>query len=167
MTTALILLASLSLVTMGCCAFLLLQKSRSSKTPSPTATSMPPMPLADPMVQMMQMLTRTMAEESTRNKEFLEKMILGPPQIQTSTPSTPSLDEVPTTYDYDSTPLPPGIEAVISRELEEDQQDRLQTERAVLQARLAELQAQEMSNQAHDSSPGPWSQTQDESENQN
>ena len=165
MTTALILLASLSLTTMGFCVFLLLGKNRSSKNPSPTPTSMPPMPSADPMTQIVQMMTRMMEQTAKENRSLMETLMLG--REQPSTNSTTLLPEQPTTYEYDSTPLSPGIENVLAREMEEDQDAALMRERAVLQQRLAELQAEEMSkmaqNGSEDSLPGPWSQTQGES----
>jgi hypothetical protein len=160
MILALILLASLSLTTTGCCTYLLLRKSPSSTTPSPTPFSTLPTLSVDPMLEAMKMIQTT----TTRSQELLELMIVGPKtETSTSPTSVPSLNEELTSYDYDSTPLSPGIEGVISRELEEDQQDRLMTERRVLQTRLAELQEEENRRLAQtgaaDGSPGPWSQT--------
>ncbi len=166
MTTALILLASLSLMTMGFCAYLLLAKSPSSKNPSPTPTSMPPMPSADPMVQMMQMMTRMMETSQKENRELLEMVMFGK-EMPPSTNSTTFSTEQPEIFDPDSTPLSPGIESVLEREMEEEREDRSRTERAVLQQRLAELQAEELQrmaqNGSEDSLPGPWLQTPDES----
>lgn len=163
MIWALIPMGFLLLVTMGFCIYLLRRESPSSRTPSPIPTLTPSTPSENPMLEAMRMLKET----TTRNQDLLEQMILGPKtETSTSTPSTTLSNEEPPIYDYDSTPLSPGIEAVISRELEEDQQDRLMTERRVLQARMAELQSElnrnAAQNGAADSSPGPWSQTPEE-----
>jgi len=168
MTLALILLASLYVMTTAVFTYLLLRESRSSKNPSPTPISMPPMPSEDPTLTMVRMMTTTMQNMAKENRELMETLMLG--RTQTSQPaSSMSLPEEPTSYDYDSTPLSPGIEAVISRELEEDQQEVFLKERAALQLRLAELQAEEMSKLAQegaaDSLPGPWMAQAAESEN--
>jgi hypothetical protein len=169
MTMALILPASLWLATMVLLVFGPHLRSRLLKTPSPTPTSLPPMPKEEPMVQMMQMMTRMMETSQRENRELLEMVMFGK-EMPPSTNSTISSPEQPSTYDPESTPLSPGIEAVISREMEEDQEDRSRTERAALQQRLAELQAEELSrmaqNGSEDSLPGPWSRTPEESDTQ-
>jgi hypothetical protein len=107
-----------------------------------------------------------MVEVMTRMMTMMETLMVGRPE-QTQPPSIPFSGEEPTSFDYDSTPLSPGIEAVISRELEEDQQEVLMKERAALQKRMAELQAEELHQMAQngsaDSSPGPWLVPPDES----
>jgi hypothetical protein len=81
----------------------------------------------------------------------------------------PTFGEMQTTFDYDSTPLSPGIEAVLEREAEETEEGRLLRERAVFQERLAELQAEELRRQSQngsaDSSPGPWSGSEEQFDN--
>jgi hypothetical protein len=59
----------------------------------------------------------------------------------TGQPETlPTWNERPSEYDYDSTPLSPGIEAVGAREEAEKEQERLLREREELQRSLIEKQ---------------------------
>jgi hypothetical protein len=150
-TAALILGAFLFLTMTAILGFLLLWRNLSSRTPSPTPTSTPEKPDSSeaPMVEVMKMMTK-----------LVETMVVGrePTESQISQISLP---EMPTTFDYDSTPLSPGIEAQMEREMAENEEAVLLKERAVWQKRLAELQAEEMTRQAQngseDSLPGPWS----------
>jgi hypothetical protein len=160
-TAALILGVCLFLMTMAILGFLLLWQSRSSSSPSPTPTSTPEKPASsdDPMLKVMEMMMKMM-----------ETMVVGrEPTPAPGPPSPTSYPEMPTTFDYDSTPLSPGIEAVLGREEEEDQQVVLLRERAALQARMAELQVEEMRrmerNGSEDSLPGPWSGRPEQSQN--
>jgi hypothetical protein len=81
-----------------------------------------------------------------------------------------SSTKLPTTFDYDSTPLSPGIEAVMSREAEEDLQEALMRERAEYQQRIMELERENLARldrqEVEDSSPGPWSAPEESSESQ-
>lgn len=166
MRTALILLGCLSLMTTASCIFLFLRRNPLSKTPSPTPTSMPPMPLEDPMVRVVQMMTRTMEATAKENRDLMETLLLG--REQPLTPSTTLSLPEQREYDFEQTPLSPGIESVLQREMEETEEDRSRTERAALQKRLAELQAEELQRMARngsaDSLPGPWSATPDGSD---
>ncbi len=169
MTTdqVLILLASLLLIAMVALFYLLLKGSRLLTRDSPTVTSTQPTP-SDPLVEMMKLMTTMMREEGKENRSLMELMMLGRPVTETETESSTFSKPQPMEFDYDSTPLSPGIEAVMERELEEDQQEVLMRERIALQERMRELQAEEMRLKGHvesaDSSPGPWSEPEARSE---
>lgn len=156
--TALILMASLLLVLTASVGYLLLRPSPSSTTPSPTPTSTPPTP-SDPLLEMTKMMMMTMAKESAENRKLMETMMLGREQPPTEPQLSTFSNEPPMAYDPDSTPLAPGIEAILAREVEEDEQLRLMKERAALQARMQELilQQEKLEREPEDSLPGPWS----------
>ncbi len=157
-----ILLGPLCVLLMAALLFLLLRRSPSLTTPSPTPTSTPPTP-SDPVITMMMKTMEMMEKEATENRRLVEILTLGrPPEslAPTETSSTSSIEQ-PGVYDPDSTPLSLGIEAILDREREEDEQLRLMRERAALQEKLraTTLEWQRLTDQSasEDSSPGPWS----------
>jgi hypothetical protein len=164
---ALILLVSLLLIAMVALFCLLLKRSHLLTRDSPTATSTQPTP-SDPLVEMMKMMTTMMREENKETRSLMELMMLGRPVPESQETLSTFSKPLPMEFDYDSTPLSPGIEAVMERELEEDQQEVLMRERIALQERMRELQAEEMRLKGHvesaDSSPGPWSEPEGRSE---
>lgn len=106
-----------------------------------------------------------MAKMATDFSETMRQMALDltqgrESQQPTTTPETwPTLNEKQIEYDYDSTPLSTGIEAVLEREdqeIQETEQRRLMRERAELQAQLVETQSEMDRLGLEDSSPGPW-----------
>lgn len=160
--TVSILGASLFVVTMVLFVCLFQLRNHLSTTPSPTPTSTPSTP-SDPLLELTRMMMTTMQKESTENRRLVEVMMLGR-EIQPgplALPSSTNSIEVPSLYDPDSTALAPGIEAILAREVEEDEQLRLMKERAALQERLKELtliqERQTNRDESEDSSPGPWS----------
>ena len=110
---------------------------------------------------MAKMMMTMASQQMTQVTKLMETMMVGRPE-QTQPPSIPFSGEEPTSFDYDSTPLSPGIEAVLSREVEEDQLEASLKERAVLQGRMREIledQERQMDQSTLDDfSPGPWSQ---------
>ena len=77
-------------------------------------------------------------------RELASELTLGRESQQTNgTQETPPIwNEKQIEYDYDSTPLSPGIEAILERESEETEQHRLLMEREELRERLVEKQAE-------------------------
>lgn len=70
----------------------------------------------------------------------MREMIYPPAQRGTTTEmQTTASPLLPGAFDYDQVPLDPGIQAVLDREASEDEQIRLQRERAALQRRQREL----------------------------
>ena len=103
----------------------------------------------------------TMAtEQMTQATKLMEIMMVGREPGPAEATSPHSLNLVPTEFDYDSTPLSPGIENVLAREGDEDQLQASLKERAVLQERIRELQDEQILQMDRDtseqSSPGPW-----------
>ena len=95
-------------------------------------------------------------------KDLALSLVQGRSQVPTTPTGTePTTSERSSTYDYDQTPLSPGIVAVEQREADEALQERLQTERRVFEQRRRELEQQISERQAiltdlEASSPGPW-----------
>ncbi|MDA4132783.1 MAG: hypothetical protein OK454_06630, partial [Thaumarchaeota archaeon] len=89
-----------------------------------------------------------------------EALILGREAPSESSNGQPPSWQMPqTVYDAESTPLSPGIEAVMMRESEEDQLAVSLRERAALQERMRELQEEEnrqAQRTSEDSSQEPW-----------
>ena len=94
--------------------------------------------------------TRQMVVDLTQGRES---------ERTTGTPETlPTQSERQITYDYDSTPLSQGIEAVLAREKAETEQARILREREELQEQLIEKQAElDRSRLEQSSQEGPWS----------
>jgi len=107
------------------------------------------------MGMMMKMFETSLAETRA--------MVLDLVQGRATPPSGPQVidltsNESSMSYNYDDTPLHPGIEAIEQREREERQetlQARLLRERAALQAQLMEVDARRQALELSDSS-GPW-----------
>jgi len=166
MTWVLILLGSLLLMTTACCVYLLLPRNRSLKMHSPTRTSTPSKPSeVDPLLELTREMMATMREENQGTRTLMENLMLGRGQSSTF-PRDESSTLSPTElgiYDPDSTPLSPGIEAIMERETEEDQLELSMRQRAELQDMLrekaAELHALQLTDQStsEDFSPEPWS----------
>ena len=156
-----ILVLFLVVMTMATWYSLYLLRSRSLSPPSPTPTSMPEKP-SEALIEKMMEMMRT---ERSEDRRLMETLVLG--REVTSEPSTMSSLTLPMEFDYDSTPLPPGIEAVMSREAEEDLLEAGRRERDALLAKRQELEAEVLSRmaqgQSETSSPGPWLATEDES----
>jgi hypothetical protein len=152
--TVLIVMACLWAMTLATLAFVLRLRSRSSTPPSPTPPTTPTPTSVDPVSTMAKMAAdsmetmRQMALDLTQGRESLQP---------TTTPETSQTwSEKPIGFDYDSTPLSPGIEAVLAREEEETEQHRLLREREELQALLVEKQTEMDRLGLEDSSEGPW-----------
>jgi len=122
-------------------------KNHLSTPPSPTPSTTPTPSSDDVALKMMTTALQAMSTESEATRQMVVDLVQGRPQQMTTgtreTEQTPS--ELPLIYDYDSTPLSPGIEAVLAREDEETSETlerrRLQMERADLQERMMETQA--------------------------
>ena len=105
----------------------------------------------------------TALEAMTKESEATRKMVVDLTQGRESLSPTSTLETWqmqsarPIDYDDDSTPLSPGIEAVLDREETETEQARILREREELQERLIEKQA-EMDRLTLESSSeeGPW-----------
>lgn len=135
-------------------------RNHSSTRRSPTPTSTPSTPSVDPTTELMTRMLTTMETQATENRRLLEIMMVGREPSPTPEDLPTFSRPQPMEYDYDSTPLSPGIEAVIAREVEEDQLAVLMRERIALQERMREIQADQerLTTQStlDDSSPGPW-----------
>jgi hypothetical protein len=141
MTVALILVASLSLATMALCVYLLPRGNHSLKKGSPTPTTTPGVDTSVVMTTMREMTESWMKE----TRELVTQLVLGreQPRPTGERETLPTSSENPNPFDYDSTPLSPGIEAVLARELEEDRLSALRRERLDLQERLAQVQTEQ------------------------
>lgn len=112
------------------------------------------------MVTVMTMTVETAKEMAAENRKMVETILVGRESLPTSNGQQPFSMEQPNLYDPESTPLSPGIEAVMYRESEEERLEVLQRERAVLQERMRELQEEENlqgRRESEDSSREPWS----------
>ena len=159
MEIAAILLAVLCGMTMATCVFLLRTRSHSSTPSSPTPSTTPTNPSADFVTLMTTMLTtmRSTSEASAREtRELVTELVLGRPQPTGTQEMLPISNASPVTYDYESTPLSPGIQAQIDREADENEQDRLQRERQELMSSIAEKTAQLGLMNGSPDSDGRW-----------
>jgi hypothetical protein len=107
---------------------------------------------------MMTMMTNLMTASQRETRELVTQLVLGRPGQTISEPETrPMLPESPVSWDYDLTPLDPGIEAVLEREQTESELAVGMRERAALQQRLSQLQEELITQEATQNlSPGPW-----------
>ena len=116
--------------------------SPSSTPSSPTPSTTPTPASADPLLELMRTTLQTTARMTeialSEMRELAVTLMQGRPSPSQST-SELQVPEQQTSYDYDSTPLPPGIEAVLVREENESAQAALMRERRELQTRLADL----------------------------
>lgn len=105
-------------------------------------------------------MMETMAKMHSDSMKLVVDLTQGreSPQTNGSQETWPTLNERPSEYDYDSTPLSPGIEAVLAREEHETEQARLLREREELQRTLIEKQSELERLNLEQSSPGPWDQ---------
>jgi hypothetical protein len=134
-----------------------------SKIPSPTPSTTPT-PSSDVVASMMREMT-TMFRDSLREiREMVVDMTQGRRMQATGQQEIASiLPASDPSYDFDSTPLAPGIEAILQREDEESLQRVLLRERAELMGRLAELDNKRRDlEMTDDSDNGPWTKNSDE-----
>lgn len=161
MTTALtVLIVTASLWAMVVATLLIVArlKSRSSTNPSPTPSTTPT-PTSDASVQMLKMMSDFMKDTTTQFRETLVDLTQGreSPNQTGETETSPIWNERQIVYDYDSTPLSAGIEAVLERENQETEQARILRERDALQRDYIEAQAKLESFDLETSSEtGPW-----------
>ena len=138
-------------------------KSRSSTPPSPTPPTTPT-PTSPDVVAVM---AKMMADTTRQMREMALGLTLGreSPSPNGQQETEPIWNGKQIEYDYDSTPLSPGIEAVLERENEETEQARLLREREELQRALIETQREwERSQLSDQSNPGPWIATSEDPE---
>lgn len=154
-----VILVALSSMATGCCAGLLLRTSRMSRPSSPPPSTSPT-PISDEVwISTMRTMMEMMGSSQRETRELVTALVLGrEPPRQTSERAT---DETPSesslTWDYDQTPLAPGIEMVLEREAKEEELRAGMRERAGLQQRLSQLQEEWMASQTAETlSPGPW-----------
>jgi hypothetical protein len=93
------------------------------------------------MSVLMTMMTTLMETSQRETRDLVTTLVLGrePPPPTTPLVTTPTPNGKVDAWDYDSTPLPPGVEGVLQREVSETEQARLLRERGDLQARADEL----------------------------
>jgi len=155
LVTVLIVMACLWAMTIWALLITARVRNRSSTRRSPTPSTTPT-PTSDEVVSTMERMAK---DSLTQMRELALDLTQGRESAQTNgTTETPPIWSVrQSEYDYDSTPLSPGIEAVLERELEETAQARLLREREELQRHLLEKQA-EMDRLASEPSlqQGPW-----------
>lgn len=93
-------------------------------------------------MMMMTTLKEIVTTSQAETRALVMDILQGRQQPTTgTTETTRTPDEQPTSFDYDSTPLPGGIEAILERENEESAQVLLLRERRELHERLAQAQA--------------------------
>ena len=142
----------------------------SDLTPSPSLTRPFPTPSTTPtsdsvaMMTMMKEIVTSLQETFQAAIREIREMVVDMTQgrqQQTNGQQVmqPMPFDLPTTYDPDSTPLPPGIEAILQRESTETQQQRLLKERAELMGRLNDLNEQQSHLElVNGQDSGPWTQ---------
>lgn len=126
------------------------------RTASPTQSSTPT-PTSDDSAATL--LASMMRETRALVLDLVQGRAQPPPTGPQETPLIESERQI--TYDYDSTPLPPGIVAVEEREQQEAQLEASLRERRAWQERIAEARRKEteaalMVADLEASSPGPW-----------
>lgn len=130
-----------TLIALGMCIFLLLDRNRSSTrdSPTPSTTPTPTSPDVVTLMTMMKEMTETRDKEISR---LVTSLVFGvQPQPTTGLQETsPTPNDLLTNYDDDSIPLSPGIEQILDREANETVLGALQKERRELQEHIAELQ---------------------------
>ena len=135
-------------------------KSHSSTPPSPTPSTTPTPISEEVALKLMDSMAKTFSDQMRETRQMVVDLTQGrESQSQTGTPETwPMQSEKPLAFDYDSTPLSAGIEAVLEREEMETEQARIRRERADLQEQLIEKQAElDQFNLEQSSQEGPWS----------
>ena len=103
-------------------------------------------------------MAKAMTDSMREMREMVVDLTQGrESQRVTGSPETSQMwNEKQIEYDYDSTPLSPGIEAVLEREMSETEEARLLREREELQRQLIEKQNEMERATLPDPSPGPW-----------
>lgn len=117
------------------------------------------------MTSMMKTMIEALTTELTETRTLLRNVVLPqtlPGSYQQQNGSQEQVQQA-IAYDYDQTELSPGIQGVLQREAEEDEQLRLLRERAHYAGRLRELQEEEQRRlEEASSSQGPWSAVRDD-----
>ena len=135
-------------------------RNRSSTRRSPTQSTTPT-PTSDAVaLKMMETMAQSFEASTKEMRGLVVDLTQGRESQRTSgeVETPPILSEKQIVYDYDSTPLSPGIEAVIAREDQETEQARILREREELQELLIEKQAEmDRLTLEQSSDPGPWS----------
>lgn len=135
-------------------------RSHSSNPASPTQSTTPIQTSDETVLKMMTAMNSAWGAQMEATRQMVSDLTLGrESQSQTGMPETWQMQSArPIDYDDDSTPLSPGIEAVLEREEHETEHHRLQTERRELQEQLAEKQAElDRLTLEQSSETGPWS----------
>lgn len=135
-------------------------KSHSSSRPSPTQSTTPTPTSDDPALALMKAMNEAWSKQMEQTRQMVVDLTQGrESQRPTGTPETwPMPSEKLLDFDYDSTPLSPGIEAVLEREENETEQARILREREELQEQLIEKQAEmDRLHLEQSSQEGPWS----------
>lgn len=140
----------------------------STQTSAPPTTSPSPSSAAESestMTSMMKTMIEALTTELTETRTLLRNVVLPqtlPGSYQQQNGSQEQVQQA-IAYDYDQTELSPGIQGVLQREAEEDEQLRLLRERAHYAGRLRELQEEEQRRlEEASSSQGPWSAVRDD-----
>lgn len=141
-------------------------RNRTSTPPSPTPPTTPTPTSATSETQMVTTMAQTFTAALAEMRGMVVDMTQGRVgQPVTSMQETPQMsNESSLTFDYDSTPLAPGIEAVLAREDNENEQARLLRERAALQSHLLDVQEEMDRLGLEDSSRTPWERSAPESQ---
>jgi hypothetical protein len=160
-TFLVILIATVCLWAMVVATLLIVVRLRNRlSTPRSPTQSTTPTPTSDELVYKMMETMKAAYTDSTREMhEMVVDLTQGresqSPSGQPEILLTPN--ERLSDYDYDSTPLSPGIEAVIERESQETEQLRIAREREELQRQLMEAQAElDRFDLESSSESGPW-----------
>ena len=148
MTTTLItiLVVMACLWAMTCWALFVVARvrNRSSTRRSPTPNTTPTPTSDDLATKMIETMAKTQTDSIREMRQMVVDLTQGreSPSPNGERATAPMPIERPLTFDYDSTPLSAGIEAVLAREAEETEQARLLREREELQALLIEKQTE-------------------------
>ena len=118
-------------------------RNRSSTRRSPTQSTTPTPTSDDLALKMMTTALDAMKHESEQTRLMALDLTQGRESANQNGPTEiwPTPSEKQIVYDYDSTPLSPGIEAVLAREDSESQHEATLRERALLQEQMMEAQA--------------------------
>jgi hypothetical protein len=135
------------------CGYLCRTVSRMSKRDTPTPTTRQ----EDSTSEILTTMTSLMTTWAKEQRDLVTTLVLGreqpPPISPLAMPSM--LNGKAVAFDYDSTPLAPGMEAILERETEETEQARLARERTVLQNRANELLEEWSKLEKEDSGSSP------------
>lgn len=135
-------------------------KSLTSTPPSPIRNGTATQISEEVALKLMDSMAKTFTTQMEQTRQMVVDLTQGrESQSPTGTQETwPTQNERPPVFDYDSTPLSPGIEAVLAREETETEQARILREREELQEQLIEKQAElDRSRLEQSSQEGPWS----------